>query len=124
MEIISDSNRKAKKEHRCSYCNGIIVKGEIYNRQVNVDGGDMWTWKAHLDCNWIANKLDMFDGCDDGLNGEQFREYINEEWHNLQRQIDEEKYESKVFVIPSFFEMLEFMIKYHKENPEIHYNSQ
>jgi len=51
METLSETRPKARKRHGCNVCLGVIAKGDTYVRQSNVDGGDLWTWKAHGLCN-------------------------------------------------------------------------
>ena len=82
MHSISNVNIKARKKHICNswefirddkhekmcvdyvddgyQCHGIKI-GDIYNRQVNVDGGDLWTFKSCLPCiEYVkVNKIDM-----------------------------------------------------------------
>jgi len=53
MDTLSDETRKARKQHRCNWCGNIIQKGEKYRHSVYVDGGDMWSFKAHLKCDQI-----------------------------------------------------------------------
>lgn len=36
--------------HRCEECGRIIPAGARYLRQVNADGNQLWTFKAHIDC--------------------------------------------------------------------------
>lgn len=40
----------ARKPHRCEECGRTIPKGEVYLRQANTDGSQVWTYKAHVDC--------------------------------------------------------------------------
>lgn len=75
METLTDETRKARKQHRCNWCGNIIQKGEKYRHSVNVDGGDMWSFKAHLKCDQI---FDAFYKKDhpywDECNAEYFEE--------------------------------------------------
>lgn len=41
----------ARKPHECQLCHRTIDKGEKYFTQRNADGGEIWTWRAHLACN-------------------------------------------------------------------------
>ena len=47
---ISEKIAPARKPHRCEECGRTIPKGESYLRQVNADGSQVWTFKAHTDC--------------------------------------------------------------------------
>ena len=51
---ISEKIGPARKPHRCEECGRTIPKGEVYLRQVNADGSDIWTYKAHNDCAEMA----------------------------------------------------------------------
>ena len=104
---------KARKAHVCNYCGFVINKGEKY--QTSTYFNDMiYTWKAHIECQSIASKLDMFDDADDGVTGELFYEIIIEEFKEIWIKLDRELYDSKYFVIPKFKEQLEFVIKHHE----------
>jgi hypothetical protein len=76
-QLLSRSKPKARKEHRCSLCNGIIVRGEQYENQTCVDGGDLYTFKMHDDCESLINLIGM--DCDgEGINSDIFYEEISE----------------------------------------------
>lgn len=77
METLQESKPKARKDHRCSYCNGTITKGSIYNYSTHVYDGDMYTWKSHTRCQDTAVALKMFDECYEGVTQEDFIEFIN-----------------------------------------------
>ena len=55
---LSDSQPKARKAHRCSWCGDYILPGEKYNRASLVDGGDFWCWKSHISCDKLFHALD------------------------------------------------------------------
>lgn len=54
---ISEKIAPARKPHRCAECGRTIPKGEAYLHQVNSDGSQIWTYKAHVDC---AEMSDQF----------------------------------------------------------------
>lgn len=80
MHSISNNNVKARKKHICNAwefinqhkndnitdgsrddgykCQG-IKPGDTYNRQVNVDGGDLWTFKQCQSCEKYASERDV-----------------------------------------------------------------
>lgn len=80
MYSISQSDVKARKKHSCNAwefisqhkndnvtdgsrddgykCKG-IAKGDIYNRQVNVDGADLWSFKQCKPCEAYAATHDV-----------------------------------------------------------------
>lgn len=81
MEIISSSTPKANKDHICNYCGLKIQKGNQYSRQVNKDGGDVFTWISHFHCNELANKLNMWSDyylTGEGLGADAFHEAVEE----------------------------------------------
>jgi len=49
-ELISERRPVARKRHFCEECGRSIVPGTQYLNQRCKDGGDVWTFKAHIDC--------------------------------------------------------------------------
>ena len=88
MNIIRTVTRKARKEHKCDFCDGIILIAEKYKCQTNVYDRQIYEWKSHLRCNEIVLKLNMYNEFDEGLSRESFREYITEEYYRIS---DEDK---------------------------------
>lgn len=78
MEILKNQIQKAKKIHRCDYCHLHIQEGELYEYSAIKNGSDFYTWKAHIDCQKLARKLNMFQDSDEGVNSDIFDSYINE----------------------------------------------
>lgn len=78
MEIIQrPTETKAIKNHQCNYCLQQIEKGTKYQKSV-LKYDYIYTWKNHIHCQEIAEKLNMFDECgDEGLTTDDFLEYIN-----------------------------------------------
>jgi ribosomal protein L24E len=112
MERIGESTPVAKKDHVCSYCDGVIKKGEGYERTFLKHDGRVYAWKNHFKCSAIASKLGMFDNCDEGVTKDDFYEYIKEEYADLKK----EEMENKDSKMPSFHERLEFVINHHLGN--------
>lgn len=107
METISRTKPKARIDHRCNFCNGRILKGEQYNKQTNVYDGQIYDWKSHLDCQWIAQKLRMYDDMGDGgLTQDEFIEHIQFTFMRLNDTTDD----------VAFGDKLNFVIKHYKEN--------
>lgn len=79
MEVIQYSKKtKAIKDHVCGFCSFAIERGSIYfNGVYKYDG--IYSFKTHIHCEDLAQKLGMYDDCEEGLTGETFREYINDE---------------------------------------------
>lgn len=57
--IMTDENRKARKEHVCGECGGTIEKGEVYHYESGVCAG---SWEIHKTC-WFCMKIreDFFE---------------------------------------------------------------
>ena len=109
IEIINDTRKvKSRKIHNCSYCNGQIAIGEIYNR-TKLKYDYIYTWKSHLKCSEIADKLKMYDNDGEGLTHEDFCESIKEEFRQIWMKKSIDYFESKEFIIPKFKEQLEFV---------------
>lgn len=66
----------ARKDHRCDYCNGIIPKGEKYNRDGLVYDGTATTWKSHMFCQGLVNRLVDWSEVDDGVDADYFHEMV------------------------------------------------
>lgn len=96
---------KARKDHPCNYCWSKISKGETYESSVYKMDGVVYQWKSHKDCQWIADELNMFDHCDEGLSDEAFQENIRIEFGNL---------ELESLGNPTFTQVLSQVIEYHK----------
>jgi len=84
LEIITHSKRKAKKEHVCSWCGGIIEKRETYDYQFIKYDCYVYSWKNHQRCRDIAFKLNMFyDVNNEGLTAEDFQDIIIEHYNYI-----------------------------------------
>ncbi|MDB0600304.1 hypothetical protein PL373_13270 [Tenacibaculum maritimum] len=107
METLTNTTPKARKEHQCNFCGGIIEKGEVYQSQTNVYEGDIYTWKSHTTCQQIVRELNMFEEADDnGVCDGMFSEYINETYSNL---TDTETGELMILPKTTFQERLSFV---------------
>lgn len=108
MTTISGPNKtKARKKHRCDYCQYPINTGDTYLRSTHTYEGDIYTWKSHILCDEIAQKLNMFDRCDEGLTCDDFYEEIKNEYHNLDHEGD------KLPAKAEFKEYLDFVLSHH-----------
>lgn len=65
MDTVS-STPKARVRHWCEVCGWVIEPGEIYQRAVTFDGGDVLTWKAHIDPCQTASNRAWLDGYSEG----------------------------------------------------------
>lgn len=73
-EKISSEYRKARKRHRCDYCHGIIEPGEKYHHYVGKFDGNLYAWKSHEKCEFMAQELWDYIDPDDGMDADQFME--------------------------------------------------
>jgi hypothetical protein len=80
MELLKNCQVKARKPHKCNWCNLEIQVKEIYENSVIKNEGCIYTWKNHIRCRKIASKLDMFSDCEDGVTSSDFHEYIRSEY--------------------------------------------
>lgn len=69
---------KSRKMHRCDFCTLPISPGEMYNRDFLRDQDGVGTWKSHVNCNALANKLDWFRDRIDGLDSDGFEASVDE----------------------------------------------
>ena len=110
VEIITATKRvKARKDHICSWCGCDIYTGETYITSVLKYDGTIYAWKNHIKCGELVSKLNM-EG-DEGVTGDDFYEYITEEYDQIWREDDNDYYESKDYRKPSFKEQVEFVYK-------------
>ena len=83
MDTISISKPKARKEYQCDWCGLTIKKGEKHESQVLKDEV-IYNWRNHIRCAKIAQKLKMFDYCDDeGLSKDAFQDTISDEYTSI-----------------------------------------
>ena len=70
--ILSDHpQRRARKVHRCWYCDQLIPIGEVHGYRTGVTDGDFWQMRHHPECDaWAVANWDYGDwechetGCD------------------------------------------------------------
>ena len=43
--VLREEHRRARKDHLCDDCHGIIKKGASYDYQACAGGGEVWNWK-------------------------------------------------------------------------------
>lgn len=79
-DILQDKFIKARKSHRCDCCGKNIEKGETYHYQVNVDSGDIKTFKSHKLCNDILNLayVDNYHEDGEGVTEEDFNSFVRD----------------------------------------------
>lgn len=69
---------KARKMNRCDFCTLPINPGEMYNRDFLRGEDGVGTWKSHINCDALANKLDWFEDRVDGLDSDGFEASVDE----------------------------------------------
>ena len=74
VEVITDEKRKARKEHTCDYCRGTINKGEEYNYARLKYNSDIYDWKSHEKCQFIAQELTTYIDPAEGITEDDFHE--------------------------------------------------
>ena len=77
-DILEQKERVARKEHRCDYCFEIINKGEKYEWAKLVDDCQLYEWKNHIKCGFIARELWSFIDPDNGMTENDFKEGLSE----------------------------------------------
>lgn len=80
METLDSKRRTARKDHKCSFCGGVIQKGEAYRWSKHTQEGELYEWKSHEHCMFLASKLDMYDYCGDGVDSGTFCDVIRDEF--------------------------------------------
>lgn len=79
MDTLETKTIKARKPHRCGLCNGVIEKNMQYVNQTNVYSGQIYHFKTHCHCSFLAIHYDMYRDCDDeGLTSDVFFDHIYE----------------------------------------------
>jgi hypothetical protein len=80
--LISHSNPRARKSHRCMMCGGRIQPGEQYSRDTLVYGGRIYSWVECPACqsDHICNEVDAWTGGwrDEGVGIEEADEWAHE----------------------------------------------
>ena len=78
MKTISDSKEvKARKEHRCNFCNERITIDTKYMKSTHIYDNQVYDWKTHKHCNKLATRMDMYEYCDEGVTMDDFMETIS-----------------------------------------------
>ena len=75
MELLRESEKKARKNHICNVCGELIEKGDVYSSQTCVEDGEIITFKSHLDCAEYFGSLNN----EQELLESEFLEYLKED---------------------------------------------
>lgn len=73
-ETLQRKERTARKPHICSYCGGLIENGEVYDWEKLACDGEIYEWKSHKKCSYIASELWSYIDPDDGMTAEDFQD--------------------------------------------------
>lgn len=109
---------KAIKEHRCSFCNGIIRIGNTYMKSTHVHDGTIYDWKTHKRCADLADKMKMYDDADEGVTDEIFQETVSCKYFNLMLSLFNEDELKKFRDVIQHFRYVSFL---HKLDYVIHH---
>lgn len=75
---------KAIKEHKCSFCSYRISKGETYLSSTYKNDGSIYDWKAHKHCEQLALQMKMYEDIDsDGLTQDAFIDIVSNEHDDI-----------------------------------------
>lgn len=76
MTVLRDKTPVARKEHRCNFCGGVFpLEKNTTDRPMD---GRVYDWVSHCECSKLAYELDMYDDCDEGLDGDGFVDNLNQ----------------------------------------------
>lgn len=78
VETLDRRNRKARKQHRCDYCCGVIEKGEEYEWSKNIYDGTIYEWKNHIKCGFLVSQLWDYADPDEGMDEDLFAESLHD----------------------------------------------
>ena len=67
-EIIRTQNPKARKEHRCSWCNSTIKVGQVYKRDTIICDGDIYDWLSCGKCQKYVDEMFQEVNLDEEVN--------------------------------------------------------
>lgn len=82
VQVISVKKvKKARTQHRCNYCGGVIDKGEPYESSRYKYDGEFYEWKEHEYCSAVARELyhsGYFQDDGNGMTEADFSECVRE----------------------------------------------
>ena len=71
-DLLASKDRVARKAHICSYCGDTIQKGETYEWAKLAFDGELYEWKNHKKCGFIAQEIWSFVDPDNGMTDDDF----------------------------------------------------
>lgn len=72
--MLSYKQHIARKRHRCNYCGAYIEPGDKYSVSSHVEDGQFYTWKAHEECECVAQAIWEYVDPYDGMGSDEFLE--------------------------------------------------
>lgn len=75
--------KKSRKEHICELCGDTIPKGSSYKDRVVTDGGNLYHYKEHNECDKVFNKLWDFMDIWDDPGADEFQEALQNFWFDI-----------------------------------------
>lgn len=72
MDLIARRYRVARKEHCCDLCRDTIEKEQKYSYSFIKDGSDHWSFRSHLECDFVMNELWEYINPWDGMHDDEF----------------------------------------------------
>ena len=81
--VLTSSTHIARRSHTCNYCHAPIEKGERYCRSVNKFDGELYTWKAHIHCDHVAQAIWDWVDPDEGMDEFTFQECSKQVMHDF-----------------------------------------
>ena len=78
METLERKDRKARKQHRCDYCGDTIEKGETYDWSKHIYDGELYEWKCHKRCAFLAAELWDYADPDEGMSEDLFMDSLHD----------------------------------------------
>ena len=78
--FLSGTNPRARREHDCDLCGGLIAKGEKYDAAHMLYDGRAYTFRTHLGCIRLVQSADRagWEWPDDGWTNNDFEELIDQ----------------------------------------------
>jgi len=89
-ELIEQTTPRARKEYRCNLCGCTIHKGEKHICQRCKDEGRIYSFRTHIACMDITNKLDMdMSELDEDSFSDGFDDYFRERYADEDGELPE-----------------------------------
>lgn len=121
METLSSPKEtKARVQHYCDFCNEKISINETYLKSTHVNDSSIYDWKTHKHCNKLAQTLNMYEQCDEGVTMDDFMGFVSNKHDDLLiNELPFDKEQPRKFsdiiqqlrLVP-FYDKLWFVIRY------------